>query len=131
LINTIIKINSITLKNVNIFFSINKIFKEFIEYFYVFLIDFFFKYNQFILNVRNRNMITFIILLKFLRIIILSQKVINSIIQFVRIIITILKNVFFKVVILFLNNVKIKEFYTNYNNKLILSKIRRFVFKYI
>ncbi|KAF8846411.1 hypothetical protein BDZ45DRAFT_609047, partial [Acephala macrosclerotiorum] len=45
LINTIIKINFITLKNTNILFSINKFFKEFIEYFYVFLINFFFKYN--------------------------------------------------------------------------------------
>ncbi|KAF8847616.1 hypothetical protein BDZ45DRAFT_607210, partial [Acephala macrosclerotiorum] len=58
-------------------------------------------------------------------------KVINFVIQFVRIIITILKNVFFKVAILFLNNVKIKRLYTNYNNELIFSKIRRFVFEYI
>ncbi|KAF8846911.1 hypothetical protein BDZ45DRAFT_542073, partial [Acephala macrosclerotiorum] len=61
LINTTMKMNSITLKNVNIFSFVNEFFKEFIEYFYVSLINFFSKYDQFILNVRNKNIITFII----------------------------------------------------------------------
>ncbi|KAF8857457.1 hypothetical protein BDZ45DRAFT_592751, partial [Acephala macrosclerotiorum] len=124
LINAIIKINSITLRNTNIFFSINKFSEKFIKYFYTFLINFFFKYDQFILNVRNKNITIFIILLKLLRIIISFQKIINFVVQFIRVIITILKNVFFKVTILFLNNIKIKKFYTNYNNELILLKIR-------
>ncbi|KAF8847187.1 hypothetical protein BDZ45DRAFT_607820, partial [Acephala macrosclerotiorum] len=51
LINAIIKINSIILRNVNILFFVDKFSKEFIECFYTFLIDFFFKYDQFILNV--------------------------------------------------------------------------------
>ncbi|KAF8865669.1 hypothetical protein BDZ45DRAFT_580191, partial [Acephala macrosclerotiorum] len=124
LINAIIKMNSIILKDVNILFFVDEFFKKFIEYFYTFLIDFFSKYDQFILNDRNKNMIIFMILLKLLRITILFQRIINFIIQFVRVIITILKDVFFRIAIPFLNNVKIKKFYTNYDNKLVLLKIR-------
>ncbi|KAF8848362.1 hypothetical protein BDZ45DRAFT_606015, partial [Acephala macrosclerotiorum] len=70
LINTTMKINSIILRDVNILFFVDKFSKKFVEYFCVFLIDFFSKYDQFTLNIRNKNMIIFIILLEFLRIII-------------------------------------------------------------
>ncbi|KAF8852177.1 hypothetical protein BDZ45DRAFT_600385, partial [Acephala macrosclerotiorum] len=131
LINATIKINSIILRNANIFPFVNEFSEKFIKYFCAFLIDFFFEYDQFTLNVRNKNITVFIILLGFLRMTISFQRAINFIIQFVRIIITILENVFFRIAILFLNDVEIKRLYTNYDNELVFSKIRRFVFEYI
>ncbi|KAF8846528.1 hypothetical protein BDZ45DRAFT_608841, partial [Acephala macrosclerotiorum] len=124
LINAIMKINSIILRDVNILLSVNEFSKKFVEYFYTFLINFFFEYDQFTLNVRNRNMIVFIIPLKLLRMIIPFQKVINFIIQFVRIIITILEDVFSRVAIPFLDDVGVKRLYTNYDNELVLLEIR-------
>ncbi|PMD22728.1 hypothetical protein NA56DRAFT_570141, partial [Hyaloscypha hepaticicola] len=79
----------------------------------------------------NRNIITFYTLFNFLKIIILFQGTINSIIQFIRVIITILEKLFPKVIILFINNISIKRLYTNYNNKLKLSGIRYYIYKYL
>ncbi|KAF8855103.1 hypothetical protein BDZ45DRAFT_596175, partial [Acephala macrosclerotiorum] len=45
LINAIMKMNSIILKNVNILFFVDEFSEKFIEYFYIFLIDFFFEYD--------------------------------------------------------------------------------------
>ena len=54
------------------------------------LIDFFFDYNQITFVEKSRNSITFMISLKLLKIIKFSQKIINLIIQFVKILIEIL-----------------------------------------
>ena len=56
---------------------------------------------------------------------------INFIAQFVRVIIIILKDYFLKIIILFVDNIKIKRLYINYNNKLAFLGIRRYVFEYI
>ena len=51
LINVVIKMNSVTLRDVNLPPLANEILKEFIRYIYTSLIDFFSKYNQLTLNV--------------------------------------------------------------------------------
>jgi len=43
----------------------------------------------------------------------------------------ILKKLFFKVIILFINNIGIKELYINYNNKFKLLKIYYYIYKYL
>jgi hypothetical protein len=55
----------------------------------------------------------------------------NSITQFVRIIITIFKNLFLIIIILFLNDISVKGLYTDYNEIEILLGIYRFVFEYL
>ena len=55
----------------------------------------------------------------------------NSIAQFVRVIITILKDCFSKVTMLFVDDIRVKGLYTNYDNKLALFRIRYYVFEYI
>ena len=65
------------------------------------------------LNIQSRDIIIFITLLRLLRIIIPLINTINSITQFVRIIIIILKDYFFKIIILFVDNIKVKELYYN------------------
>ena len=43
----------------------------------------------------------------------------------------ILKKLFLKVIILFINNINIKELYINYNNKFKLFKIYYYIYKYL
>ena len=45
--------------------------------------------------------------------------------------ITILKDLFLKVAILFLDNIRVKRPYSDYDNELRLPGIHRFVFKYL
>jgi len=75
-----LKINSIIFRDINLLFSVDEFSKEFTGYFIVSLINFFFKYNQIILNVRNRNIIVFITSFKFFRIIIPFINTINFIV---------------------------------------------------
>ncbi len=72
LINTAIKINRVTIKDINLPPSINKFFKEFTKYIIASLIDFFSDYNQIKLNKKNRNLTTFHTPIGLLRIITLS-----------------------------------------------------------
>jgi len=60
----------------------------------------------------------------------LLQNTTNSIAQFVKIVIYIFKN-FLNKCCLFVNDINIKEFKSNYNNKKIVLDIRLFVLKYI
>ena len=56
---------------------------------------------------------------------------INFIAQFVRVIIIILKDYFPKVTMPFVDDIRVKGFYTNYDNKLAFPGIRRYVYEYI
>ncbi len=110
--------------------NIEEFAKEFVEIIIVLLIDFFLEYNQISLASKSCNLIAFITSLKLLRITCLSQNTTNLVAQFVRIVIRILKNVLNKYY-LFVNNINIKEFKSNYNNKKTVLKIKLFVLKYI
>ena len=85
MINTVININRITFRDVNLFFQINAFVEEFADMQITFLIDFFSKYDQFSFDKRNRHFIAFMISFELLRMIIFFQRVINSVKQFVRI----------------------------------------------
>ena len=76
-------------------------------------------------------MTVFMTPLRLLRITTLLIGATNLVVQFVYVIITILKDLFLKIVILFLNNIRVKGLYSNYNNKLKLLGIRYFVFKHL
>ena len=69
MINVIININKIIIRNANLLFIVKKFSKEFANILITSLIDFFFDYNQMTLVKKCRNSITFIISLEFLRII--------------------------------------------------------------
>ena len=77
MINAIMNINEMIIRDVNLSFNVEKFLKKFVSMLITFLIDFFFNYDQ-------------ITLAEKCRMIKLSQKVINSIVQFVKIIIKIL-----------------------------------------
>ena len=81
--------NEIIIRDVNLSFNIKKFLKEFINMLITSLINFFFDYDQVMLVEKCRNLTTFITFLELLKIIKLFQKIINSIAQFVKIIIKI------------------------------------------
>jgi len=112
------------------FSNIEEFAKEFIKIIIVLLIDFFLKYDQINFASKSRNFIVFITSLELLRMTRLSQDTINLVVQFVKIVIRILKN-FFDKCCLFVNNINVKKFKSNYNNKKIVLKIRLFVLKHI
>ena len=72
MINAIMNINEIIIRDVNLFFNIEKFSKEFINMLITSLIDFVFDYNQITFAEKCRNLIVFMISFKFLKMIKLS-----------------------------------------------------------
>ena len=89
MINAIMNMNEMIIRDANLFFNVKNFLKKFVNMLITSLIDFFFNYDQMTLAEKCRNLIIFMILFKFLRMIKLSQKIINSIVQFVKMIIEI------------------------------------------
>ena len=61
MINAVMNINRVIIRNVNLFFQINAFVEKFVNMQTNFLIDFFSKYNQLFFDKRNRNFIAFMI----------------------------------------------------------------------
>jgi len=112
------------------FSNVEEFAKEFVKIVIVLLIDFFLEYDQISFALKNCNLIVFITSLKLLRITRLSQNATNLVAQFVRIVIRILKN-FFDKYCLFVNDINVKKFKSNYNNKKTILKIKLFILKHI
>ena len=110
---------------------VNKFLEEFAKCQCASLIDFFSKYNQLTLNVKSKDIIAFITLLSLLKITNLLQGATNLVAQFIRVIITILEDLFLVIAILFIDNIKVKGLYTDYSKELKLFKICRFIFEHI
>ena len=89
MINAIMNINEIIIHDINLSFNIEKFLKEFANMLITSLIDFFSDYDQITFAEKCRNLTIFMILFELLKMIKLSQKVINLIVQFVRMIIKI------------------------------------------
>lgn len=131
LINAAMKMNSVTLRDANIPPSVDEFSEEFAGCFCASLIDFFSGYDQLTLDVRSRDMTAFMTPLGLLRMTTPPQGATNSVAQFVRVIMTILEDVFPRVAMPFLDDVGVKGPYTDYDNELALPGIRRFVFEHI
>ena len=110
---------------------VDEFLEEFAKCQYTSLIDFFFRYNQLTLNVKSKDITAFITPLSLLKMTTLLQGAINLIAQFIRVIITILKDLFLAIAMLFIDNIKVKGLYTDYNKELKLFKICRFVFEHL
>ena len=63
MINVIMNMNEIIIRDINLSFNVEKFLKEFIKICVAFLIDFFFEYDQVILIEKFRDLIAFIIFL--------------------------------------------------------------------
>jgi hypothetical protein len=131
LINAIIEMNRVTFKNANLFSSIDEFFENFVDCAIASLIDLFFEYDQIELKRQSRDLIAFMTFIKLLRMTILSMRIINSVAQFVRIVMKILIDYILDVARSFLNDIKIKTSKTKYDNEEIASSIRRYILKHI
>ena len=87
MINATMNMNEIIICDANLSFNVKKFLKEFASMLITSLINFFSDYNQMTLVKKYRNLTIFIISLEFFKMTRLSQKVINSIAQFVKMII--------------------------------------------
>ena len=81
--------NEVIICDVNLLLNVKKFLKEFANMLITSLINFFFDYDQVMLVEKCRNLTTFMISLELLKMIKLFQKIINSIVQFVKMIIKI------------------------------------------
>jgi len=68
LVNVVMEINRVIIKNTNLPPSINEFFKKFARCVIAFLIDFFSSYNQIELNKKNKDLTTFYTFIGLLRI---------------------------------------------------------------
>jgi hypothetical protein len=131
LINHAAKLNKHTIRDANLSLNINIFLEKFTGCAIIFLINFFSNYDHVKLDPKCRDIIIFIILFSLLRQTIILQKTTNSIVQFVQIVTKILKKYIPHVYLPFINNISIKRPKTTYNNKKVVSRIRRYILKHI
>ena len=89
MINAIMNMNKMIIRDVNLFFNVKKFSKKFANMLITSLINFFLNYDQITFVEKCRNLIIFMISLEFLKMIKFLQEIINSIAQFVKMIIKI------------------------------------------
>ena len=89
MINAIMNMNKVIIRDVNLSLNVKKFSKEFADMLITSLINFFFDYDQVMLVEKCRNLTTFMTSFELLKMIKLFQKIINSIVQFVKMIIKI------------------------------------------
>jgi hypothetical protein len=77
LINVILKMNRVTIRNANLFFAMNKFLKEFVDCVIVSLMNLFFEYNQLSLTEKCKDMIVFITSFDLMKMITIFMKAIN------------------------------------------------------
>ena len=80
LINAAIKLNLVTLRDVNLLLNVDEFLEEFVRYVIASLINFFFGYDQLTLDLKCRDMTTFDTPLGLFRMTTLPQSVTNSIV---------------------------------------------------
>ena len=131
LINTAMKLNSVTLYDANLPLNVDEFSEEFVKCAVASLIDFFSRYDQLTLDPKCRDMTAFDTPLRLLRITTPPQGTTNSVTQFVKVIMTILEDIFPHIAMLFLDDIGVKGLYTKYDNEEILPRVRRFVFEHI
>ena len=131
LINAAMKMNSVSLRDANMPPSVDEFSEEFAGCYCASLIDFFSGYDQLTLDIRSRDMTAFMTPLGLLRMTTVPQGATNSVAQFVRVIMTILEDLFPKVAMPFLDDIGVKGPYTDYGGELKLPGIRRFVFEHL
>ena len=132
IINAIMSMNEMIIRNVNLLFNVEKFLKEFADMLITSLIDFFSDYNQITFVEKCRNLIVFMISFEFLKMIKLSQKIINSIVQFVRMIIEILwKHIIAFRCWFFVDDINVDGSRSNYDNKKAFFEMRLYILKHI
>jgi len=109
LINAVMHINKVIIKDINISLNIKQFVKEFTNLQAVSFVNMQSEYNQIKLDKRSCNIMGFMTVLNLLQHYTLIQEEINFVAQFCRAMIQILKDLIFNVCCMFLNNIVVKE----------------------
>ncbi len=131
LINAAMKMNSVTLRDANLPPSVDEFSEEFAGCSIASLIDFFSGYDQLSLDKKSRDMTAFMTPLGLLRMTTPPQGATNSVAQFVRVVMTILEDLFPKIAMPFIDDIGVKGPYTDYGGATSVPGIRRFVFEHL
>ena len=111
--------------------NIEQFMKEFSELKTVSLMDMQSDYDQIALKKKSHNLTEFMTVLRLLQNCTLIQNEINSVAQFCRAMIQILEDLIFTVCCMFLDNIAVKEPWTDYDDKEILTEVHHYVLKLI
>ena len=123
--------NKVIIRNVNLLLNCEDFVKDFVSMTVSSLLNFYADYDQMKLNEESRDMTVFQTFLKLLKMTIIFMKIMNSVEQFVQAMQQILAKHIFHNMIVYLNDVEVKDLKIKYNNKEVSSKIRKYVLKYL
>ncbi len=131
LINVVLKMNRVIIRNANLSSAIDEFSEEFVDCAIVSLVNLFFEYDQWSLIEKCRDMIVFMTLFDLMRMTTIFMRTINSVTQFVRIINKIIADHVFHHALSFVDDIEMKKSKITYNDEFIVSEIRRYVMKHI
>ena len=131
LVNVVVELNRVTIKDANLPPSVDKFSEKFAGCAISSLIDFFSGYDQVELDEESRDLTAFMTPLGLMQMTTLAQGATNLVTQFVRIVLKILAPHLHDQAKPFLDDVGIKGPKTTYNNKELAPGIRRYVFEHI
>jgi hypothetical protein len=131
LINVVLEMNRIIIRNANLFSAIDEFSEEFADCAIVSFVNLFFKYDQLSLIEKCHDMIAFMTSFNLMKMTTIFMKTINFVIQFVRIVNKIIVDHVFHHALSFVNDIKMKKSKITYNDEFIVSEIRRYVMKHI
>jgi hypothetical protein len=130
-INVVLEMNRITIRDANVSSAVNEFSEEFVDCVIVSLMNLFLEYDQLSLIEKCRDMIAFMISFDLMRMITILMNAINSMTQFVRVINKIIVDHVLHHAFSFIDDIKMKESKITYNNEFIFFEIRRYVMKHI
>ncbi len=131
MINVVLEMNRIIIRNANLFSAIDEFSEEFADCAIVSLVNLFSEYDQLSLIEKCRDMIAFMTSFDLMKMTTIFMKAINSVTQFVRIVNKIIADHVLHHALLFVNDIEMKESKITYNDEFIVSEIRRYVMKHI
>ena len=121
--------NKIIIKNVNLLLNCENFTKNFANMIMSSLLNFYINYDQMKLNEKSRNMTMFQTFLKLLRITIIFMRITNSVEQFVWAMQWILAKHISHDVIVYLNDVEVKDLKIKYDNEKMSFEIKKIYIK--
>lgn len=130
-INAAMKINGVTMRDANMPPSVDEFSEEFAGCKCASLVDFFSGYDQLDLHPKSRDLTGFMTPLGLLRMTTLPQGATNSVAQFVRVVMTILEDLFPNIAMPFLDDIGVKGPYTDYDGEEKFPGVRRFVYEHL
>jgi hypothetical protein len=130
-VNHAVKLNRMIIRDANLLPAVDSFSEEFADCAIISLINFFFDYDQIEFDVKSRDITAFMIPIGFFRQTTFSQGAINSIAQFVRIVIKILQKHIPHICLPFMDDIGVKGPRIIYNNEEAAPGTRRYMLEHI